>query len=249
MWVGLDLAAGSAQVALGSGSPRPLGPFEYNVNAMDVSAVTRWRVLCLLMLGAFLGLSGVVYAVGLLPGDAVLHGEILEARGSLAHAAARWFDYGGKWVVLGPAMLLLFAWSPTARRHWWLWCAIMPLSGALEQLFKFLVARPRPRGLHWGFPSGHVTAAATFAVLLLYVLSREPASPRVRMGLIVLAAALVGTVGYARIILNAHWPSDVLGGVLLGGGCAAAGAWWDSAHGAKPAESRRAADGAVGAPG
>ncbi|HKX03325.1 MAG TPA: hypothetical protein VJX71_12555, partial [Methylomirabilota bacterium] len=132
---------------------------------MDVSAVTRWRVLCLLMLGAFLGLSGVVYAVGLLPGDAVLHGEILEARGSLAHAAARWFDYGGKWVVLAPAMLLLFAWSPTARRHWWLWCAIMPLSGALEQLFKFLVARPRPRGVHWGFPSGHVTAAATFAVL------------------------------------------------------------------------------------
>jgi membrane-associated phospholipid phosphatase len=262
VWVGLDLAGetlgdaipllaevGSASVAVCSSSPRPLGPFEYNVSAMDVSAVARWRVVCLLMLGAFLGLSGMVYAVGLLPGDVAVHGEILEARGTLAHAAARWFDYGGKWVVLVPAMLLLFAWSPTARRHWWLWCAIMPIGGALEQLFKFLVARPRPRGVNWGFPSGHVTAAATFAVLLLYVLSREPASPRVRVSLIVLAAALVGTVGYARIILNAHWPSDVLGGVLLGGGCAAAGAWWDSARGGKPAESARAADGAVGARG
>ncbi len=177
---------------------------------MDVSAVARWRVVCLLMLGAFLGLSGVVYAVGLLPGDVAVHGEILEARGTLAH------------------------WSPIARRHWWLWCALMPVGGAIEQLFKFLVGRPRPRGVHWGFPSGHVTAATTFAVLLLYALSREPASPRARVGLIVLAVVLVGTVGYARMILNAHWPSDVLGGVLLGGGCAAAGAWWDSLHGATP---------------
>lgn len=201
---------------------------------MDVSAVARWRVLCLLMLGAFLGLSGVVYAVGLLPGDAALHGEILEARGGLAHAAARWLDYGGKWVVLGPAMLLVFAWSRTARRHWWLWVGLLAGSGAMEQLFKFLVARPRPRGFHWGFPSGHVTAAATFAVLLLYAQSREPASARVRVSLIVLAALLVGTVGFARVILNAHWPSDVLGGVLLGGGCAAAGAWWDSLHGETP---------------
>jgi membrane-associated phospholipid phosphatase len=220
--------------------------FEYNVSAMDLSAVARWRVLCLLMLGAFLGLSGVVYAVGLLPGDVALHGEILEARGGPAHAAARWLNYGGKWVVLAPAMLLLFGWSRTARRHWWLWCALMPVGGAIEQLFKFLVGRPRPRGINWGFPSGHVTAATTFAVLLLYTLSREPVSPRARGVLIVLAAVLVGTVGFARVILNAHWPSDVLGGVLLGAGCAAAGAWWDSSHGEKPGEQPRAADDAIG---
>src|SRR5258708_39806886 len=94
------------------GTHRPFGTFEYNVSAMDVSAVARWRVVCLLMLGAFLGLSGVVYAVGLLPGDVAVHGEILEARGTLAHAAARSFDYGGQWLALRTGIVAILASAP-----------------------------------------------------------------------------------------------------------------------------------------
>src|SRR5215470_6441637 len=214
---------------------------------MDHAVVARWRVLCLVALGAFVGMSAVVFAVGLLPGDMSLHQEIIEGRGTPIHAVARWVNEGGRWVVLAPGMVLLFAWSPLARRHWWLWCALMPVGGLVEQSFKLLVGRPRPRGVNPGFPSGHVTAAATFAVILLYVLSRERArlSPAARAGLLVVAAALVVSVGYARVILNAHWPSDVLGGALLGVGCAAAGAWWDAAHPAGDPMPGRTVDGPV----
>jgi membrane-associated phospholipid phosphatase len=197
---------------------------------MDATTVARWRALCLVLLGAFLGMSVAVYTIGLLPGDVPLHHEILKGRGTLLHAIARWVDYGGKWIFLAPAILLLLAWSHAARRHWWVWCGLMPVGGAVEQTFKFLVGRPRPRGVHWGFPSGHVTAAATFAVILLYVLSRERVSASARATFLVLSVVLVGAVGFARIILNAHWPTDVLGGVLLGAGCAAGGAWWDARH-------------------
>jgi hypothetical protein len=40
---------------------------------MDPIVVARWRALCLVMLGAFLGMSVVIYAIGLLPGDRVGH--------------------------------------------------------------------------------------------------------------------------------------------------------------------------------
>ena len=166
--------------------------------------------------------------------------------GTALHAIARWVDYGGKWIVLAPAMALLFVWSRAARRHWWLWCALMPIGGAVEQASKFLVGRPRPRGVNWGFPSGHVTAAATFAVILLYVMTRERLSPAARAILTALAIVLVASVGFARVILNAHWPTDVLGGVLLGAGCAAAGAWWDARHPETTQPARpRAMNGAI----
>ena len=197
---------------------------------MDASTVARWRLLSLLLLGAFLGVSVIVWGVRLLPGDADLHREIMAYRGTAIHSVARWLNYGGKWQFLAPAMLLLLACSAAARQRWWLWCGLLPIGGAAEQLFKFLIARPRPRGVNPGFPSGHVTAVATFAVLLAYLLARERVSPAARTVLLLLALALVGSVGFARVILNAHWPSDVLGGVLLGAGCAAAGAWWDAAH-------------------
>jgi membrane-associated phospholipid phosphatase len=197
---------------------------------MDARSVARWRAFCLFTLGAFVGLSAVVYLVGLLPGDVALHQEILEGRGTPVHALARWLNEGGRWIVLAPAMALLLAGSRAARRRWWLWCGVLPLSGGIEQLFKFLVARPRPRGFHWGFPSGHVTAAAAFTVLLLYLLSRERLRPAIRLPLVGAAVVLAGSVGFARVLLNAHWPSDVLGGALLGAGCAAAAAWWDATH-------------------
>ena len=49
-----------------------------------------------------------------------------------------------------------------------------------------------------------------------------------RTGLTVVVVVMVVLVGLARLVLHAHWPSDVLGGLLLGSSCAAAGAWWDA---------------------
>ena len=195
---------------------------------MQHGAAENWRIVCLLTLGAFLGLSLAAFATGVLPGDLALRQELLEPRAGLAEQLARVANQAGTWHVLFPATVLLFALSRAARRHWWLWCAIMVGSSLVEHGFKFMVGRPRPSGFSLGFPSGHSTAAATFAVVLVYIVTRERLTPAQRHGIQGLAVALMALVGWARIVLHAHWPTDVLGGFLLGAGCAAAGAWWES---------------------
>jgi membrane-associated phospholipid phosphatase len=60
------------------------------------------------------------------------------------------------------------------------------------------------------FPSGHTTAAASIAVALLLVV---PASYRLLAAAV--GAALAGAVGLAVVILGWHYPSDVLGALLV----------------------------------
>jgi len=192
--------------------------------------IANWRLACLITLGAFLGLSVAAFATGLLPGDLLVREGLMEAKTSLAYEVAKAANQGGTWRVILPASLLVLLLSRRARRRWWLWSAIVATSPVLEHAVKFLVGRPRPSGFSLGFPSGHTTGAATFAVLLIYIVSRASLTPARRHAIQTLAVVMMLLVGWARIVLHAHWPTDVLGGFLLGTGCAAAGAWWDSTH-------------------
>lgn len=189
---------------------------------------TSWRIACLIALGAFLGMGLAAFLVGILPGDLSLRYGLLLEDDTALHTLARWINLAGTWRVLLPACLVIFALSRAARRRWWLWAGVFLGSGAFEHAFKFLVDRPRPSGFALGFPSGHTTAAAAFAVILIYLASRARLHPASRLSVQGIALATMLLVGWARIVLRAHWPTDVLGGFLLGTACAAGAAWWDA---------------------
>ena len=97
---------------------------------------------------------------------------------------------------------------------------------ALMGLIKAITARPRPlpslvevMATYPGFsyPSGHVIFFVQyFGFLYLLVRTLTPSRFLQRAFLVVLSLP-IGLVGYARIYVGAHWPSDVLGGYLLGG--------------------------------
>jgi undecaprenyl-diphosphatase len=194
------------------------------------SLAARWRVICVFALGAFLLLGLAAFATGTLPGDVSIRRELLTEDHSPIRLLARTVNHGGKWYVLLPASLLLFACSSVARRHWWLWGSVLIGSALVEHAAKFLVGRPRPSGSSLGYPSGHTTAAAAFAIAVVYLMSRERLPPAARLAIQIVAVAMMLLVGWARVVLHAHWPTDVLGGFLLGTGCAAAAAWWEMAR-------------------
>lgn len=192
--------------------------------------MARWRAVCLVSLVLFAGLGLAASVNRAMPGDEVLLQGLGVRDPGLVTELARWANHGGRAQVLVPGTLLLFWLSPVARRRWWLWCTVLIGAPVLQNVLKFVVGRSRPDGSSVGFPSGHATAAAAFAVVMVYVAVRERLGAWRRWAIAALAIGLMLTVGWARIMRYAHWPSDVLGGFLLGACCAAAAAWWETSR-------------------
>ena len=206
----------------------------------DRHARRRWQAACLAALSVLAVLTVSAATVGVLPGDPELRLALVALATPDVVALARVVNPGGSWVVLLPGMLVVFALSPDVRRRWWLWSAVFVGGALVEQALKSGLARARPEDVSAGFPSGHATSAAVFAVIILYAASRSRLSPRARAAVAVAALAGACLVGLARIELRAHWPSDVVAGWALGAGLAAGAAWWSlSAGAAAPARARR----------
>lgn len=91
------------------------------------------------------------------------------------------------------------------------------------ELVKLWVARPRPEVQYWidaltsfSFPSGHAASAmALYGSLALVILVRFRSRSLRALG-VAIAFALITGIGLSRLILGAHFLSDVLGGYLLG---------------------------------
>jgi undecaprenyl-diphosphatase len=74
----------------------------------------------------------------------------------------------------------------------------------------------------FSFPSGHVVRAVALLAALAWVL----APPALRVRLALAAGVIAGVVmGYARVALGVHWPTDAIGGALLGTAWFAVTAW------------------------
>ncbi len=112
----------------------------------------------------------------------------------------------------------------TGRRHAALFIAVAVVGGMLVSLgLKWGFARPRPDLVPHGtrihtesFPSSHAMLSAVVYLTLGTLLARTQRRWRVRVYLLLLAAAITVGVGASRVYLGVHWPTDVLAGWALG---------------------------------
>ena len=94
------------------------------------------------------------------------------------------------------------------------------LSGPLIELAKYIADRPRPMtalvfAQSTSFPSGHATGLMV-GVLVLLTVAWPALRPPLRGWLVALGALLVVSIGFGRVLLNVHHPSDVIAGWALG---------------------------------
>lgn len=147
---------------------------------------------------------------GLALADA-LRGEALD---SLMRALT-WL--GSLWVVV-PLVLITAAWLSRAGRRIEAGFVVLALAGAslLSHVFKLGLSRPRPDLFpplvpvpeDWSYPSAHTMQVTAAVIAWVLVLARG------RPGWAVAAAIAVLVVGWSRIHLQVHFPSDVLAGAL-----------------------------------
>lgn len=132
------------------------------------------------------------------------------------------------WLNLACTGLCLWTWRRygMTTRSLWAFGTLMTVWGG-QLLLKVVVQRARPllqdpvsHAPGYSFPSGHAantTGAVVVVLLLVWPLLRTTAA---RVVALAAGLAVVLVTGADRVLLGVHYPSDVVGGFLVGGGIA-----------------------------
>ena len=131
--------------------------------------------------------------------------------------------FGETWFVVAAAFALAVAETLRTRSRWVVPFLVAVVLGnhVLTRTVKELVGRVRPdlnplaATLGPSFPSGHSSTAAAFFAAAALLLGRRR-GPLARETLAAAAVAVAVAVAASRVLLDVHWLSDVVAGVLLG---------------------------------
>ncbi len=142
-------------------------------------------------------------------------------QGTFSNAFFIGLTWAGSIMVLMPLALAGAAWASRRSRPK---AAFLPLALALSSLTAFLlklvIDRPRPdlfpplsvMPADSSFPSAHSMQITAFVLALWLTYS---GASRWRWPLALVGVVLILLVGYSRLHLQVHFPSDVLAGVVL----------------------------------
>ena len=131
---------------------------------------------------------------------------------------------GAPVIVIVVIVVALYLWRKREMLLLWNWLGANLGGKVFEYVLKNSVHRSRPQygaaflnGHSYSFPSGHTMGSTVCYLLLAYIISsRADSNSRTRSIAIGAAVAIIVAVGFSRLYLGVHYPSDVLGGVAAG---------------------------------
>ena len=90
----------------------------------------------------------------------------------------------------------------------------------LNFILKFLINRTRPLDFFLveqgglSFPSGHAMVATSMYLTMAYILSKRFKEKKILIYTIAIGIILL--MGVSRLVLGVHWPTDIIGGYIMG---------------------------------
>lgn len=139
---------------------------------------------------------------------------------------------GGETVLI--VLVTMAAGFLAVQRHWLTFWLVLggTISGSVAvAIAKSLTGRARPEVTDHlvqvtsaSFPSGHAANSAIIYLTIALLMAQIVEEPRARRYILAVAMLLVGAIGFSRIYLGVHWPSDVIAGWSFG--ILWALAWW-----------------------
>ncbi len=132
--------------------------------------------------------------------------------------------FGNSFVIMAFALAVGLGLLLSPRLRAFLAGFVVALAGAgISGLaLKYLVQRARPDGLlpaiaetGYSFPSAHAVGSMVFYGFIAFMLCRL--YPRYAKVVVAAATLVVLIIGFSRLYLGVHFPSDVVAGYLLGG--------------------------------
>jgi len=95
-------------------------------------------------------------------------------------------------------------------------------AAALDELLKLVFHRPRPEAFFgypepstYSFPSGHAIASCCFYGVLAAIVTARMRSRGAKIAVWTAAALVAAAIGFSRIYLGVHYPSDVVAGYAV----------------------------------
>lgn len=125
-------------------------------------------------------------------------------------------DKGWFWIVVGVALLLF---KKTRTVGVTVLISLLINHILTNEILKDLVGRPRPyiaspeiitlikQLSSYSFPSGHTSSSFAAALVLYRMMPKRVGIP---------AVILAAMIGFSRMYVGVHYPTDVLGGIVIG---------------------------------